>query len=230
VIELPRGQFESRTEAELLEDGANTIAIGAHGRWELVQFADADQVGPTTWVLSHLLRGRRGTEHNIGTSLTGDTAVLVSGFGVVRLPLPAGDVGTVLAYRGVTIGATLGSAVDQLFASDGEALQPFSVVHVEATWQEDLDLLIEWTRRDRLAVEFTDPLPLSETSEAYEVDIIGDGSPAPVLRTLSSSSPSVLYTAAQQLDDFGSPPPTAITVRIYQLGALGRGQVREETL
>lgn len=227
VVELPRGQFESRTDTELLEDGANTLAVGAHGRWELVQFGDAMQVGPTTWVLSHLLRGRRGTEHNIGTGQVGDSVALVSGFGIVRLPLPVAEVTGDRVYRGVTIGATLASGTDQTFASAGETLKPFSPVHVMASDAGGGDTLIEWTRRDRLAIEFTDPLPLSEASEAYEIDILADSSPVTVLRTLTSSTPSVVYTAAQRLDDFGSPGPSAIAVRIYQMGLLGRGHPAE---
>lgn len=226
LVDLPRGQFESRPEADLLNDGANAVAVGVHGRWELLQFRDAEQVGPTSWVLSRLLRGRRGTEHHIGTGQTGDSVVLVSGLGVVRLPLPVAEVGGDRVYRAVSIGATLATGTDVTFASTGEALRTFSPVHVTAT-DVDGDTLIEWTRRDRLAVEFTDPLPLSEAAEAYEVDILADSSPATVLRTLTSSTPSVVYTAAQRLDDFGSPGPTAIAVRIYQMGILGRGTPAE---
>ncbi len=231
VVELPRGQFESRPDEDLLDDGANTLAVGAHGRWELLQFGEAQQVGPTTWVLTHLLRGRRGTDHYIGTGQLGDTAALVSGFGIVRLPLPVGDVATELVYRGVTIGATLGSGTDQEFASTGETLKPFSPVLVHATRELDGDLLIEWTRRDRLAIEFEPgPLPLSEATESYIVEVIDDASPPSVVRTLATNTPSVTYTHAQQLDDFGSPAPESIRVRIYQLGQLGRGTPREAIL
>lgn len=229
TVELLRGQFESRPEADLLELGANTLAVGAPGRWELVQFADADQLGPTTWLLSHLLRGRRGTEHAIGGGLAGDTVVLVSGAGIARLPLPAANVGEELQYRAVTIGATLGSGSDQLYAGTGEALAPFSPVHLTIT-EAGSDLLIEWTRRDRLAVEFTDPLPLSETVEAYEVDVLDDASPRAVVRTLSTSMPTVTYTAAQQALDFGGAAPAGTAIRVYQIGQLGRGRVAEEIL
>lgn len=228
-VELERGAFESRPDEDLLELGANMLAIGVHGRWELVQFLDADQVGPTSWELSGLLRGRRGTERNIGSALLGDTVVLVSGAGLVRLPLNTANVGEPFAYRAVTIGATLGSGSEQEFTGAGEALTPFSAVHVTAT-DVGGDLLIEWVRRDRLAVTFTDPLPLSEAVEAYEVDIVGDSSPATVLRTISSATPSVTYTAAQQAADFGGPTPTSLAVRIYQIGALGRGHVAEAIL
>lgn len=230
LVTLLRGQFESRSDIDLLDLGANTLAVGVNGRWELVQFGVATQLGPTSWKLTHLLRGRRGTEHNIGTSQIADQAVLVSGLGILRLPVPSTDVGTDLQYRAATIGATLASGTDLTYASTGESLKPFSPVHVTASDAGGGDILIEWTRRDRLAIEFTDPLPLSEASERYELDVISDSSPQTVLRTLASSVESVTYTGAQRVDDFGSPGPTAILVRIYQIGALGRGHVVESMI
>jgi hypothetical protein len=63
-------------------------------------------------------------------------------------------------------------------------------------------------------------VPLGEASEHYEIDVLhGDAT----VRTLSASSPSALYTTAEQVADFGT-PPDAIAVRICQLGAIyGRG-------
>src|SRR5690606_8842282 len=80
-----------------------------------------------------------------------------------------------------------------------------------------------WMRRDRLSQTLRDgvELPLSEAEEAYEVDILDDG--LNVLRTLETNTPSVVYTSAQQVEDFGSAneQPKA---RIYQLSAtVGRG-------
>ncbi len=70
-------------------------------------------------------------------------------------------------------------------------------------------------------------MPLAEDGEAYELDIL-DG--ATVKRTLSSSAPSLLYTTAQQIMDFGAPQPS-YAVRVYQLSAsYGRGQAREATV
>jgi hypothetical protein len=44
-----------------------------------------------------------------------------------------------------------------------------------------------------------------------------------VVRTLSTGTPSVLYTAAEQTTDFGA-PQSAVEVAIYQLSAaVGRG-------
>jgi hypothetical protein len=44
-----------------------------------------------------------------------------------------------------------------------------------------------------------------------------------VLRTIAANSPACVYTAAQQLTDFGA-AQTTLSVRVYQLSAtVGRG-------
>ena len=73
-------------------------------------------------------------------------------------------------------------------------------------------------------------MPLAEDSEAYALDIL-DGSV--VKRSLTTGTTSALYTAAQQIADWGAPlgPGNSLQLRIYQLSALiGRGAVRSVTL
>ncbi len=50
-----------------------------------------------------------------------------------------------------------------------------------------------------------------------------------VARTLTVSGPALVYTAAQQQDDFGA-QRSILDVRVCQLGALGRGQATETSL
>jgi len=66
-------------------------------------------------------------------------------------------------------------------------------------------------------------VPLTEDMENYDVQIL-DG--VVVKRTLTSSTTSALYTAAQQTADWGAPlePGQTLAIRIYQLSnRLGRG-------
>ncbi len=87
-------------------------------------------------------------------------------------------------------------------------------------------LQISWIRRTRLGGDSWEQpdVPLGEDTERYEVDILDGGD---VVRTLTATTPSVIYTTAQQTTDFGS-PQTSYAVRVYQLGAsYGRGQARE---
>ena len=63
-------------------------------------------------------------------------------------------------------------------------------------------------------------MPLSEKSEAYQVDIFSGSS---VVRTLAVTTPSVTYSAALQVTDFGA-AQSSVTLKIYQMSELvGRG-------
>ena len=95
------------------------------------------------------------------------------------------------------------------------------------------DLTIEWIRRSRdLSADIwgNGEVSLGEESPDYDV-IIRDG--GAVKRTLSSTTTSVVYTAAQQTADWGAPlgPGDSLSISIYQVAAVaGRGFVYNETL
>lgn len=228
IVDLESGSLESRTEEAVL-NGANTAAIGSDGRWQLIQFRDAEEISEGRWRLTGILRGRRATEHVTGDSIIGDRFVLVSGPGIVRLPLQTSEIGSQRVYKAVSIGATYSTGIDQTFTGNGEALEPFSPVHIRGARDESNNLTISWLRRDRFGeawISGTD-VPLSEQSESYEVDIV-DGTN--VLRTLATTTQSVTYTAAQQSED-GLTPGDPVEVRVYQLSAIvGRGTPGEATL
>lgn len=228
-VVVPDGTtLESRTEEAVLA-GANAAAIGEDGRWEIIQFLDAEEISANRYRLTTLLRGRRGTEHLVGTSEVNDYFVLVSGPGIIRLPLETSQIGSAMVYRGVTFGSTFSSSTTQAFTGHGMALETFSPVYVRGERDSSEDVTITWIRRDRLHQTMRSgvELPNSEASESYSIDIM-DGSE--VVRTLTSSTTSVVYTAADQTTDFGAPVPE-VTVRIYQLSAIvGRGTPAEATI
>jgi hypothetical protein len=73
-------------------------------------------------------------------------------------------------------------------------------------------------------------VPIAEDIEGYDVQIL-DG--AAVKRTLTSTTTSVLYTAAQQTADWGAllGPGQTLAIRLYQLSnRLGRGTPATVTL
>jgi len=64
---------------------------------------------------------------------------------------------------------------------------------------------------------------LGETTEAYELDIFTDNTYTTVKRTITATSPSCVYTAAQQASDFGA-GANFIYGKIYQMSSVvGRG-------
>jgi hypothetical protein len=78
-VQSPGLEFESRTELEVL-DGANLLLVGQ----EIVQFADAEQLGPSTWRLSKLLRGRRGTEWAMSSHQVGEVVLVLDPAALAR--------------------------------------------------------------------------------------------------------------------------------------------------
>ena len=219
--------FESRTDDAVLS-GANAAAIGSGGRWEIVQFANAEQISSTQWKLTRLLRGRRGTEHNIAKSQSGDSLVILSTGDLSRIVLQSTEIGALRDYRATSIGASFSSGNVYPFTGHAMALVPFSPVDAVGTWQSDENILISWIRRDRLGGTLMSgvDMPLSEATLAFQVDILQHDSPASpetVLRTIATSSINCVYTAAMQTADFGA-PVDSFKANIYQMSAeVGRG-------
>ncbi|MDV7402428.1 hypothetical protein RZS08_63995, partial [Arthrospira platensis SPKY1] len=94
-------------------------------------------------------------------------------------------------------------------AHAGRDLMPLAPVHVTGSRNGSGDLTVTWQRRTRIGGDWRDgtgSVPLGEASEAYEVDLL-DGPGGPLIRTLGSSGPSAVYSAAEQTADFGSTQP-----------------------
>jgi hypothetical protein len=230
-ILLPEwAELSSRTDNEL-DNGANTAAIGVNGRWEILQFGTATQISETEWELSHLLRGRRGTEHVMGTSVPGDQFVLISGGGIVRIPLQAAQIGEEYVYKAVSFGQDYADGVDFEHAGTGETLRPFSPTGLDFS-QVGPDLAITWTGRDRLGQELvyfgTDPE--SDPPTTYEIDIATIGSPGGVVRTLTSTSEAVTYPAALMAADGVGGEFTATVYQISHNDDIGRGTASDVLL
>jgi hypothetical protein len=103
-------------------------------------------------------------------------------------------------------------------------------VHISGARDGSANLTINWVRRTRVSGGWQDAVdvPLNETAEAYEVEIMDGGD---VVRTITGlTTPSASYSAAEQTADFGS-AQSSVAVKIYQLsGAVGRGYAGEATI
>jgi hypothetical protein len=206
-------------------NGANLLLVGQ----EILQFADAEQLGPSEWRLSKLLRGRRGSEWAMATHQVGE-AVLVLDPAVLSRVSSLDEVGLARFYRAVSIGSDPSLPGAVAFTNQAASLKPYAPVHISGSRNGAADLTITWLRRTRFGGEWRDlvDVPLNEASEAYEVDVL-DGAEQ-VVRTLSSSSRSIVYTAANQTTDFGT-PQSAVAIAVYQTSAaVGRGFAGRATL
>jgi hypothetical protein len=209
------------TEASVL-GGDNHAVIGAPGRWEIVGFRDATLESDGTYTLSNLLRGRLGTEQHTAGHQAGDVFILLESGTLGRVDIDINALGLQRLYKAVTLGDTLQGTDEAAFTALAEGLKPYSPVHMAGARNASGDLTITWVRRTRIGGEWQDyvDVPLGEASEAYEVDVL-DG--ASVVRTLTATTPSVIYTAANQVTDFGT-AQASVDIEVYQISAtVGRG-------
>jgi hypothetical protein len=229
-VKLDQGGLASVTELALL-GGANVAAIqNDDGTWEVVQFQSAVLTAPFTYRLSGLLRGQCGTEHAMRLPLAAGARFVLLDTAVAQVDITEDEIGLAYVWKCGPASRDLGSPhyLDISHAFTGEGLKPLSPVHVRGS-RAGGDLAITWRRRTRVGGDTWDAIevPLGEDDERYEIDVL-DG--AGVVRTLTSTSPSATYTAADQTADFGA-PKSLIALRIYQLSATrGRGTPREAVL
>ncbi len=229
VVDLIAGELESITRDQLLA-GQNYVAYGANGRWEILRFQNATLQGDGSYLLSHFVRGDRGTEWAAGLHQAGDYFVLLDDPDNVFVDMAVGSIGVPATYRGVTAGSSIDSAEDQAVTYQGVNLECLSPVSAQGTRDTSGNLSGRFVRRSRLSSSWWTtgvPAPIGETSEAYEIDVM-DGST--VKRTITASTPAFSYSAADQVTDLGS-AQASITFRIYQIsGVVGRGYPLEVTL
>jgi len=229
-VKLDSGALASVTGLALL-GGANLAAVrNGDGVWEVLQFLSAVLTAPATYTLTGFLRGQAGTEHAMRSVLAAGARFALLDGALAGVDMTEDEVGLAFNWKCGPASRDIGSShyVDVAHTFVGERLKPLSPVHVRATRSAG-DLSLSWVRRTRIGGDSWDGIdvPLGETEERYEIDIL-DG--PTVKRTLTATSPAATYTAAQQTEDFGAPQPS-VSLRIFQLSATrGRGTPRDATL
>ena len=229
-LRLARGTLSSATE-ELVLNGANALLVkNQDGEWELLQFATATATGPFEWALSGLLRGQKGSEHAMRDPVPAGARVVAINSAVRQTALPSELIGLPLNWRSgpANLDIAANGFTEQQVTLSAKGLRPLAPAHLRAVTNPAGDTAISWIRRTRISGDSWDQpdVPLGEEAEAYEVDIL-DGLGAPV-RSIASSSPSAVYTAAQRASD-GIAAPFGIAVT--QLSAsYGRGIAKRITV
>ena len=180
-VQLADGELDSATDLEVL-NGANRAAlIGPDGRAEILQFRDAADLGAGRYRLTGLLRGRRGTEDLIASRSAGDSFVLLDATRF-QFQAQASEATATRHHRAVTVFETVETAASTVTKSArGRAERPYAPCQVTGTRDSSQNLTIAWIRRTRVGGEWLDgvgTVPLSESTEAYEVDVLNGPLPA----------------------------------------------------
>lgn len=216
-------ELESITLARL-QAGENRALIGN----EIVGFQTATLIGPGEYELTDFYRGRRGTEWAISGHSSSERFVLLTGY-TVRLDSQPSEIGHTLYFKAPTRDQELDDIVETAITFDCNSAKPYAPVSLSGTRNQNNEATLAWVRRDRKRGEATTytNLPLSEASEKYEIEILNGST---VVRTLNSNLPTVNYSRANQITDFGS-PQTSLKFRVFQISDLvGRGYPAEATV
>lgn len=224
-VDLLAGTLESLDEIAV-RGGANAAIIGN----EIIQFGTATLISTGRYRLSHLLRGRRGTEWAMTGHAAGERFILLSTIGTAAVQLSA--INASRLYKIVPDGLNLSDVSAQSFIWTGEVLRPFSPVQAKASRNGTTgDITLTWIRRSRVGQEMPSgaDIPLGEASEVYEVDVLN--SSGVVVRTIKPlTSATAIYTGGEQNADFGG-WQSSVRFNIFQMSeTVGRGRVLDVTL
>jgi hypothetical protein len=205
-------QWMTSCDDDALGDGANLAILGN----ELVQFGVATPLGNGQFRLTHLLRGRGGTEWASGTHAVGDLFCLLDTNSLRSVALP-------VWMRGSNVIAAdkNGSSVSLIFGA--ESARPLAPTNLSAEVEADGDLVLSWTRRSRSGFAWVDEVdaPLGESREQYSITVSADSGSL----DLTAGEPSLIIAASElaglgggtaiievrQLGDWAASRPTQLT-------------------
>jgi hypothetical protein len=199
-VKLKTGSLISVTDAEL-EAGANKLYVGQ----ELISFGVATLTAPNTYTLSRLKRGLSGT-NGFTSSHQGDELVTLYST-LVRIPLEESDYGKTLHFKTVTFGSSLDVADEDVVTVMSNNNKLFAPKNGQAVRQADMSWVISWSEDIR-----SPDVVNNSASTLTQVDSDQSGWGVAIVNmstgNVVSSRPcgykTYTYTAAEQINDFGS--------------------------
>lgn len=194
--------------------GANLCAIGD----EVLQFGEADPIGPGRFRLSRFMRGWHGTEWACANHQPGERFVLLDADRLAPVGLTPADIGQRLDLRAIGSGDLVpAEASGQI---DGRATVPPSPVHGRIVAAENGDLAVSWVRRSRLGWAWPDQseIALGEEGEAYRLQVATADT---VMRSWDAGSASSRYLAADVAADRTAADGAPLRLSIMQRGTSG---------
>jgi hypothetical protein len=206
-----------------LINGANACMIGD----ELLQFGRADEIGPRTYRLSRLLRGRRGTERFMAGHGLDETFIVLQSDALFGIDGQHAIGGRLLEVAAQGVGDAALVSVQRTVA--GRALTPPSPVHLRVVGSPAAGLDIGWIRRSRLGWAWSSgsDAPLGEEQESYLVEISYGGA---VLRSVEVGTPGWFYPPDAISADLAVAGASGLSVHVRQRGTFGPGEPVVRTL
>jgi Putative phage tail protein/Protein of unknown function (DUF2793) len=122
TVTLFEGTLASVSD-EQIAAGQNLAAIGVDGRWVIIQFKTATLDTGDQWTLTDLIWGVNDTEHLLGTTVAGDTFVLLSDGDLLRISESADAIGVEKQFKILSCGESIDAVEEFDFTSWGLSYQ-----------------------------------------------------------------------------------------------------------
>lgn len=237
TVVMDNGQALSSISDTALAAGGNLVSLGD----EVLSFGTATLISAATYELTHLLRGRRGTEHAQGTHANNERLVVLDA-ALLSLALPIPESGVEYEYKLVSQGQSIADVDSVPLTPVASNALPFTAWNIQAeqlsggalddAWQ------ITWCYRARYGGDWVEGFPNGFDTDfaGFRVRIYEDNTYAVVFRTITTYGGSTLdatatkgtiYTAAQQVEDFGSAQAT-LYYDVAQLTTTGASYAAEQ--
>lgn len=210
TVEFTSGTPQSVSESRLL-NGANR----AYFDGEIIGFQTATLVSGTTYKLTKLLRGLRGTDSLVNSHTAPGARlefVQVDRPGIHFHEVTPAAIGRTRYYKLVPNGANPEEAIPYTYTITGATVKPLAPVHFKKTLDGSNNATVTWTNRTRSLAGLFGSHPNAEPTIGYRTSIISGGT---AVRSLSSELTTATYTAADATSD-GLTPGDPLDVTIAQ--------------
>ncbi len=183
--------FTSCTEAELLANSRKNLFVVGD---EYVQAATIVDNGDFSYTISKLLRGRFGTDGHQLTHGATERIVYLDG-SEQFVSIDPVRLNTEYDYKGVTTNQNVSDASPVPFTWAGGTIRPLSPINLRGYRDADGNLVIQWTRRSRVApgLRPLSDIPLAEENEEYEIEIYDGGDVVRTWRVRTSQARGVVW-------------------------------------
>lgn len=167
-------KLQSISEEQMLRGGNILCVENKDGSWEVLQFAEAELIGPKQYELSVLLRGQNGTEQAAQEREPGARVVLYEEqrVEVLNLPRDLAQLPLTMRYGAHGYNPThyTFQQEDRQFKAIG--LRPYSPCQLRRT-KSGGETTVSWIRRTRFQGDAWEApeVPLNEDKELYEAEV-----------------------------------------------------------
>lgn len=216
--------FTDSDEAWL--SGQNFFLLGSNTLgWEVIYFRHYFLADNGQYVFYQLLRGQRGTDYLADLHSSGETIIFPTLQTISRLPLSVSTFGAPVLLRAVPTGVDSFSSniATTLIFSSGGPLVPLAPTNLNAenTLLVDPDIILTWTRRDRVSggmVDGTGAQVMSESVLMFTVQILSNDGLSVIRIYEDVTAETVTYAHADQVSDgFDATTASTINFRVQQI-------------